>query len=45
MNDKEKFDNFRQMIQDEKVTNEILMRFRNVKFDLPKKENKEEQPK
>lgn len=45
MNDKEKFDNFRQMIQDEKVTNEILMRFRNIKFDLPKKENKEEQPK
>ncbi len=43
MNDKEKFDNFRQMIQDEKVTNEILMRFRNIKFDLPKKENKEQQ--
>lgn len=42
MNDKEKFDNFRQMIQDEKVTNEILMRFRNIKFDLPKRENKEE---
>lgn len=43
MNDKEKFDNFRQMIQDEKVTNEILMRFRNIKFDLPKKESKQQQ--
>lgn len=36
MNNKEQFENFKQMIQDEKTTNEILSRFKRIKFDLPK---------
>lgn len=45
LNNKDQFDNFSQMIQDEKITNQILQRFRNVTLDLPRKEeNKEQKP-
>mgnify|MGYP002475848924 CR=1 FL=1 len=36
LENKNQFEGYRQMIQDQKITAEIIMRFRNVKIDLPK---------
>lgn len=36
LENKDQFEGYKQMIQDQKITSEIIMRFRNVKIDLPK---------
>ncbi len=36
LENKNQFEGYKQMIQDQKITAEIIMRFRNVKIDLPK---------
>ncbi len=36
LENKDQFEGYKQMIQDQKITAEIIMRFRNVKIDLPK---------
>lgn len=36
LENKNQFEGYKQMIQDQKITAEIIMRFKNVKIDLPK---------
>ncbi len=43
LENKNQFEGYKQMIQDQKITAEIIMRFRNVKIDLPKQDTNKPQ--